>query len=99
MLIQTQKQLKIHENMNLRVLKLILPSVISADTPHAYGVDGLRMKRVQTFRVDQFQGSVIEIHEEIFTLERNEDLETILAVLPLQSKGNTKSLKCILYKE
>lgn len=46
-----------------------LPSIIPADSPDANCVDRLRVECVQTLRIYQLQGSVVQIHEQVFALE------------------------------
>lgn len=47
-----------------------LPSIVSADAPHANGVDGLCVQSVQAFGVDQLQGTVIQVHEQVLALRK-----------------------------
>lgn len=47
-----------------------LPSVVSAYTPHAYSVNRLCVKCRQTFWVNQFQSSIVQIHEKVLALEK-----------------------------
>lgn len=45
-----------------------LPAVVSADAPHPDRVDGLRVEDGQVFRVDQLEGALVQIHEQVLAL-------------------------------
>lgn len=45
-----------------------LPAVVPSDPPNSDRVDGLCVQCVETFWVDELQGTVIQIHKQIFAL-------------------------------
>lgn len=51
-----------------------LPSIVPADPPYADGVDGLCVQCVQALWINELQGTIVQVHEEIFTLYTNKGI-------------------------